>query len=269
MGHREDVDLDYVVVKGKVRKRDKDGNDISADKLGSGGRRREDGTLSAQVYDLVELTEDTENGGADDLADQLRQYALAEHQRKADRFDDYLAVMKFVAEGLGLVADFLEEHPDVVFKIKDGVAIFGRNVAGQFRTIKTKLVPKKSKKKDKSQAKPTLHTPMVRPMKSSQEQRTTMTVEEVQNSVLSMLGHYIEMKKIYQQLSNANVVDPRNLGFDTVIAQLEGIAQQYPALMDKTTEASLLSLNLDDLERTRVKEALRSGSQKKQKDGIE
>lgn len=96
-----------------------------------------------------------------------------------------------------------------------------------------------------------------------------MTVEEVQNSVLSMLGHYIEMKKIYQQLSNANVVDPQNLGFDTVIAQLEGIAQQYPALMDKTTEASFLSLNLDDLERTRVKEALRSGLQKKLKDGIE
>ena len=68
-----------MVVKGKVRKRNKDGNDISADKLGSGGRRREDGTLSAQVYDLVELTEDTENEGADDLVDQLRQYALAEH----------------------------------------------------------------------------------------------------------------------------------------------------------------------------------------------
>ncbi len=106
--------------------------------------------------------------------------------------------MKLVAEGLGLVADFLEEHPDVVFKTKDGVAIFGRNVAGQFQTIKTKLVPKKGKKNDKSQAKPTLHTLMVRPMKSSQEQRTTMTVEEAQNSVLSMFGHYIEMKKIYQ-----------------------------------------------------------------------
>ncbi len=39
--------------------------------------------------------------------------------------------------------------------------------------------------------------PIVRPMKSSQEQRTAMTVEEVQNSVLSMLGHYIEIKKIY------------------------------------------------------------------------
>lgn len=90
-----------------------------------------------------------------------------------------------------------------------------------------------------------------------------MTVEEVQNSVLSMLGHYIEMKKIYQQLSNANVVDPQNLGFDTVIAQLEGIAQQYPTLMDKTIEASLLGLNLDDLERTQVKEALRGGLHKK------
>ena len=263
MSRREDGDLDYVVVKGKVRKRDKDGNDISADKLGTGGRRREDGTLSAQVYDLVELTEDTEDGEPDDLAEQLRQYALEEHQRKVDQFDDYLAVMKLVAEGLGLVADFLEKHPDVVFKIKDGAAILGRNVAGQFQIIKTKLIPKKGKKKDKSQAKPTLHTPIVRPMKSSQEQRTAMTVEEVQNSVLSMLGHYIEIKKIYQQLSKANVVDPQHLGFDTVIAQLEGIAQQYPMLMDKTTEASLLSLSLDDLERTRVKEALRGGLQKK------
>ncbi len=259
MGLKEVDDFDYVVVKGKVRKRDKNGNDISADKLGTGGRRREDGTLSAQVYDLVEFTEDTEGGGTDDLAEQLRQYALEERQRKADQFDDYLAVMKFVAEGLGLVADFLEEHPDVVFKIKDGVAIFGRNVAGQFQAIKTKLVPKKGKKESKTQAKPTLHTPAARPVKSSREQRTTMTVEEVQNSVLSMLGHYIEMKKIYQQLSNANVIDPQHLGFDSLIAQLEGIARQYPTLMDKTTEASLLSLNLDDLERTRVKEALRGG----------
>ena len=44
---------------------------------------------------------------------------------------------------------------------------------------------------------------------------------------------------------------------------IKGIAQQYPALMDKTTEASLLSLNLDDLERTRIKEALRGELQKK------
>lgn len=259
MGCKEVDDLDYVVVKGKVRKRDKDGNDISADKLGTGGRRREDGTLSAQVYDLVEFTEDKEDGGSDDLAEQLRQYALEDRQRKADQFDDYLAVMKLVAEGLGLVADFLEEHPDVVFKIKDGVAILGRNVAGQFQAIKTKLVPKKGK----PQTKPTLHTPVVRPVKSSQEQQVTMTIEEIQNSVLRMLSHYIEMKKIYQQLSNANVIDPQHLGFDAVIAQLEGIARQYPTLMDKTIEASLLSLNLDDLERTRVKEALRGELQKK------
>mgnify|MGYP000307558000 CR=1 FL=1 len=263
MNRKETGDLDYVVVKGKVRKRDKDGNDISADKLGTGGRRREDGTLSAQVYDLVELTEDIDDGGSGDLAEQLRQYALEERQRKVDQFDDYLATMKLVAECLGLVAGFLEKHPDVVFKIKDGVAIFGRNVAGQFQAIKTKLVPKKGKKKDKPQAKPTLHTPAARPVKSSQEHRATMTVEEVQNSVLSMLGHYIEMKKIYQQLSNTNVIDPQHLGFDAVIAQLEGIARQYPALVDKTTEASLLNLNLDDLERTRVKEALRGGIQKK------
>ena len=105
---RKEVDgLDYVVLKGKVRNRDKAGNDISADKLGTGGRRREDGTLSAQVYDLVEFTEDAEDGGSDDLAEQLQQYALEERQQKTNQFDDYLATMKLVAEGFGLVADFV------------------------------------------------------------------------------------------------------------------------------------------------------------------
>ena len=144
---------------------------------------------------------------------------------------------------------------EVVLKIKDGVAILGRNVAGQFQTIKTKLVPKKGKKERKSHAKLTLHAPVARSLKFSQEQRATMTVEEIQNSVLSMLGHYLEMKKIYQQLSDTNVIDPQHLGFDAVIAQLEGIVRQYPTLLDKTTKASLLSLDLDDIERTRVKEA--------------
>lgn len=255
VGCGEVGDLDYVVVKGKVRKRDKDGNDISADKLGTGGRRREDGSLSALVYD-VELAVDADEDGSDDLEEWLRQYALKEQRRKEDQADDSLVAVNQIAYVIGLIADFLEEHPDVVVKIIDGVTTLGRNVTGQFQAIKTKLVLKKAKKKGKSRAKTSLRKPAVRPVKSSQEQQQTMTIEEIQNSVLSMLSHYIEMRTIYQQLSNANVLDPQHFGFDTIIAQLEEIVKQHPTLMDKTTEASLLSLNLDDLERTRIKEAL-------------
>ena len=63
-----------------------------------------------------------------------------------------------------------------------------------------------------------------------------MTIEEIQNSVLSILSHYIE-RMIYQRLSNANVIDPQHFGLDTIIVQLEEIAQQHPTLMNKATES--------------------------------
>lgn len=136
VGCGEVGDLDYVVVKGKVCKRDKDGNDISADKLGTGGRRREDGSLSALVYD-VELAVDADEDGSDDLEEWLRQYALEEQRRKEGQADGSLVAVNQIAYVIGLIADFLEEHPDVVVKIIDGVTTLGRNVTGQFQAIKT------------------------------------------------------------------------------------------------------------------------------------
>ena len=93
VGCGEVGDLDYVVVKGKVRKRDKDGNDISADKLGTGGRRRE---------------------------------------------DDSLVAVNQIAYVISLIADFLEEHPDVVVKIIDGVLPLGVMSLGSFKLSKQK-----------------------------------------------------------------------------------------------------------------------------------
>lgn len=45
-------DEDFYRVKGRLPKRDKNGNEITSDSLGSGGARRDDGTLSAMVTDL-------------------------------------------------------------------------------------------------------------------------------------------------------------------------------------------------------------------------
>lgn len=43
---------DFLRVVGKIPKRDKEGNDITGDKLSAGGLRRADGTISAMVYGL-------------------------------------------------------------------------------------------------------------------------------------------------------------------------------------------------------------------------
>lgn len=43
---------DYDIVKGKLPRTDKNGQDVTGDYLGKGGRHRKDGTYSAVVYDL-------------------------------------------------------------------------------------------------------------------------------------------------------------------------------------------------------------------------
>lgn len=52
----EEKDFDYVV--GKLPRRDKDGNDTTGDRIGKGGRHRDDGTYSAVAYDLEVVDED-------------------------------------------------------------------------------------------------------------------------------------------------------------------------------------------------------------------
>lgn len=52
----EDRDFDYVV--GKLPRKDKDGNDTTSDRIGKGGRHRDDGTYSAVAYDLEVVDED-------------------------------------------------------------------------------------------------------------------------------------------------------------------------------------------------------------------
>lgn len=49
---------EYDIVIAKIPKRDKKGNDITGDKLGGGGRHREDGTISGMAYDFRILDED-------------------------------------------------------------------------------------------------------------------------------------------------------------------------------------------------------------------
>lgn len=74
---------------------------------------------------------------------------------------------------------------------------------------------------------------------------------------MNALVHYIELKKSLQLLSNTNCIELQRLGFDGLIARLEGIIQKHPVLMDGSIETQILRLNLDELECKRVKETLR------------
>lgn len=49
---------EYDIAIAKIPKKDKNGNDITGDKLGGGGRHRENGTISGMAYDFRILDED-------------------------------------------------------------------------------------------------------------------------------------------------------------------------------------------------------------------
>jgi hypothetical protein len=49
-------DFDYVI--GKLPRKDKDGNDVTRDRMGKGGRHRENGTFSVMPYDLKVVEND-------------------------------------------------------------------------------------------------------------------------------------------------------------------------------------------------------------------
>ena len=51
---------DYDLAIYKVPRKDKNGNDITGDKVGAGGRHREDGTYSGVAYDAEILDEEAE-----------------------------------------------------------------------------------------------------------------------------------------------------------------------------------------------------------------
>lgn len=97
---------------------------------------------------------------------------------------------------------------------------------------------------------------------TSQVERENMSIEEARELILEILLDYISMKKKLNRLSNANIknVERQELNLDDVIAQLESLIKEYPALMDESTTENILSLlkmNAGLQENVKIKEALR------------
>lgn len=180
---------------------------------------------------------------------------------------------------LDLTVDFLERHPEVTVKIKDGVVFLGRSIAGVYREAKTKLtwkmprIPfklelphKRSKHERVSIIKRKIRATKIveaeiesLPKKEDENEsgpKATMTIEQARAEVLKVLAHWIEIKRSLLRLSDCDYIELQKLGFEGVIARLEGIVQQYPALMDENTETSILQFSFNDLEHKRIKGAL-------------
>lgn len=280
MGQEPVEGRDYDRVIAKMPRFDKEGRDVTGDKMGPGGRRKDDGRQSVQAYDFEEYNEEESR---EELVERLRLYAEAEERERVlrkERMQDGIETFFVLLEMTG---KFLENHPELVVKMVDGVRTLRGKVADGFHLFpqnvsdfKVKLIPKKGEKskqtknviceviKEGETAEQLLVVEgseiVAIPEKNcDQSKRIILSREEAVREVFNALNHYIGLTRSLNKLSNSNVIDMRALGFEGVIVKLGDCMQQYPALMDKDNQRKILEIlgsDFDEIEKKRVKEVL-------------
>lgn len=80
--------------------------------------------------------------------------------------------------------------------------------------------------------------------------------------ILGILMDYISMKKKLNRLTNVDIDDIKRQELDVgeVIAQLDSLIKEYPALMDDSTMeniAALIKMNSDSQENKKIKDVLK------------
>ena len=124
---KKEKERDYDTVIAKVPRKDKNGNDITSEKLDKGGRRRKDGTVAAMAYDIKVLDKEY------DAVENQDDYPLEPDNNSQSR-QELNAALEEAAIRLGIfIVDYLVEHPEVV----EGI---GRRAKQIVSTAKKKAV---------------------------------------------------------------------------------------------------------------------------------
>lgn len=297
----DNKDYDTYVV--KVDRHDKQGKDVSGDRLGKGGRHRKDGTYSSVAYDFKDYDEDQARRDKEEL-DELR---AEKEQREYDAMfnnddedDDYeyssydpndnpyvqmaqaIAVLAQNIQELVITAiEFDREHPEVREGISKGLKKGWKNIsklAGKARAdivgmqIKVPQVKIGSKglkfslKTINNNKGVTVAAKTV--VKSTDKKRTDgkkekISIEEARRIAIEILANYIEMRRSFERLKNAEIEGNDNtlkgIEFDDVMKALDAEIKMYPELLDRNTEnkiRALLKKNKDDAENEKIIKAL-------------
>lgn len=281
MGQKVD-DRDYEEYKVKVPKRDKEGNDITSDKLGKGGRHRDDGTFSGMAYDFQPLEGSNDEKTREDLENEIEMLAYEERMPETQEERSALDTINDVFNTINSILELLAEHPEIierainvgkkvkhgVIKGKDKVASFIFKEKGRLQGVDTDNHRVKTTKAVKSMDNNIKECFDDVSIASNSQKKVNMSIAEARELIIGILSDYISMKKSYismrekmDRLSNANVDNTAisKLDVNQVIAKMELLIKNYPALMDDSTSKSvltLLKLNTDEIENRKIKEVL-------------
>ena len=277
---------DYDEYKVKVPKKDKNGKDITKDKLGGGGRHREDGTISGMAYDFEPLDSNKEEKlqrKNEELQQEIDRLKYKEYEREFE--DNNTNTVDTVGEILELInngLEFLNENPEVLeFIIDKGIKIknfaaprissFISKVTGKKeKAIEAKIVNVASGMKKQNEVKEATEIlskidedyDVDSVIDNTSDDAEELSLEEARSLVIEILVKYISMKKNIERLKKArlNGNNYENLDLDDVLSYLDKLVDEYPQLMDITTVESVNSILNDNaalIESQKVKEVLR------------
>lgn len=266
MGKSSDDNKDYEEYKVKVPKYDKEGNDITGDKLGKGGRHRGNGTFSAMAYDFQPLEEPESEESREYLERKLMILAQEEKQTEIEERQTTFDTINNVMDTINNVLKFIEEHPEII--------------EGAIRASKkAKVIATKGKDKfialvhREKQELPSLEVSNISEKnivdtsekcisENNYQKKEHISLEEARELAIGILLDYISMKKKIDRLSNADFdrAEMPKLDVNQVTLELNLLIEKYPALMDDKTSSSVLSLlrlNTDKVENDKIKEILK------------
>lgn len=279
-------DRDYEEYKVKVPKHDKEGNDITSDKLGKGGRHRDDGTFSGMAYDFQPLEGSNDEKTREDLENEIEMLTYEERMPETQEERSALDTINDVFNTINNILELLAENPEIIEgainigkKVKHGVIKGKDKVASLIYKEKGKLQGVeistntdnhrlKSAKTVKSKDNNMIEYFDDVSIAGNSQEKVNMSIADARELIIGILSDYINMKKSYismrekmDRLSNANVGNTviSKLDVNQVIAKMDLLIKNYPALMDDSTSKSvltLLKLNTDEIENRKIKEVL-------------
>lgn len=254
MGQQANEDRDYDEYKVKVKRYDKDGNDISGDKLGGGGRHRDDGTISAMAYDFEPLdsTDDFPCMSRAELEYTLAQYAYQEEAEETHQDHSIIELADNILTLINHGIDFFKEHPETAAKLFNG----GRKAVLTAKKQTDKIISsiKGTNSKKHSSAPCTAIQPSCRSaIKESKEINISetadrhgeeMTLEQAQAEYIEFFKDFLRTKKRAKRLANIHIIDAdvQKLDMDQNLALMNSLVEKYPALLDEKIQFQVIEM---------------------------
>lgn len=213
----KDRDFDYVV--GKLPRKDKDGNDTTSDRIGKGGRHREDGTYSAVAYDL-EVVEEDPTKIIPPEPQVIVHREVVEVEKRPTRYEDLPWYQQLI------VGSIEQTLPIIVDRAVNGAFFWAgrgwnaavsygkrkiadrkseKRIASQKKTVVTKTAPQKSNAVVTTPKK--THAVLYEIDAAYESYSINMTSEEAQKEFVDAFILRLFSEKKLWKIAHANIVD--------------------------------------------------------------